>query len=235
MGAWSVICAQKLVRSSSSMELLSFAQQTLIYLCRPLLITLLVIWQGPAVTKGAILADAVGLGKTIESIAFILTVARDKRKKLQAGEKFTTKPTLIVVPPHLLDQWSSELRKLSNKLDTGSSLYVKNKLTKRHPMFQPDFDGRYSVRHGLSAVSEWYKDKYSEKYKPTESIPSDFPHSLGGCFDLVICDEAHYLRNRTSGNTAGLSELHIVYDQMISGHSMSKASSTTDKKHRLRE
>ncbi|KAL3251498.1 hypothetical protein ABHI18_010616 [Aspergillus niger] len=229
------------------MELLSFAQQTryepvcclpaplpVIYLCRPLLITLLVIWQGPAVwrlwriwcaqvTKGAILADAVGLGKTIEFIAFILTVARDKRKKLQAGEKFTTKPTLIVVPPHLLDQWSSELRKLSNKLDTGSSLYVKNKLTEKHPMFQPDFDGRYSMvlttyntlekRHGLSAVSEWHKNKYSEKYKPTESIRSDFPHSLGGCFDLVICDEAHYLRNRTSGNTAGLSELHIVYDQ----------------------
>ncbi|GKZ59785.1 hypothetical protein AnigIFM49718_006102 [Aspergillus niger] len=242
------------------MELLSFAQQTrykpvcclpaplpVIYLCRPLLITLLVIWQGPAVwtlwriwcaqvTKGAILADAVGLRKTIESIAFILTVARGKRNKLQAGEKVTTKPTLIVVPPHLLDQWSSELRKLSNKLDvclyfgdnrtqTGSSLYVKNKLTKKHPMFQPDFDGRYSVvpttyntlekRCGLSAVSEWHKNKYSEKYKPTDSIPSDFPHSLSGCFDLVICDEAHYLRNGTSDNTARLSESHIVYDQMM--------------------
>ncbi|GJP89929.1 hypothetical protein CAN33_0035730 [Aspergillus niger] len=219
------------------MELLSFAQQTryepvcclpaplpVIYLCRPLLITLLVIWQGPAVwrlwriwcaqvTKGAILADAVGLGKTIEFIAFILTVARDKRKKLQAGEKFTTKPTLIVTFVYFGD----------NRTQTGSSLYVKNKLTKKHPMFQPDFDGRYSMvlttyntlekRHGLSAVSEWHKNKYSEKYKPTESIRSDFPHSLGGCFDLVICDEAHYLRNRTSGNTAGLSELHIVYDQ----------------------
>ncbi|GKZ61541.1 hypothetical protein AnigIFM49718_008260 [Aspergillus niger] len=187
-------------------------------------------------TLGGVLADSVGLGKTIETIGFILTVARQKRQQMQANFKVSTKPTLIIVPPHLIEQWASELGNVSNKLKVliyfgdnrtqgGSSLFIKGRLSRDHDIFRPDYDGRYTVvlttyqtleaRHGLSAVSQWHKKKYSSQYKPTDRIPSDYPYELRKCFDLVVCDEAHYLRNANSGTSLAVHWLRGSFNLLI--------------------
>jgi hypothetical protein len=55
--------------------------------------------------KGGILADAAGLGKTITSLALI------QKDKIENNFK----PTLIVVPSHLIDQWFDEFETYSHR------------------------------------------------------------------------------------------------------------------------
>ncbi|MFL6561822.1 MAG: SNF2 helicase associated domain-containing protein, partial [Bacillus sp. (in: firmicutes)] len=58
---------------------------------------------------GGILADDMGLGKTIQSIAFIVSVQPEIRKKNQ--------PCLVVCPSSLSYNWLSELRKFAPQLE----------------------------------------------------------------------------------------------------------------------
>ncbi|PYH97243.1 hypothetical protein BO71DRAFT_396378, partial [Aspergillus ellipticus CBS 707.79] len=45
----------------------------------------------------------------------------------------------------------------------------------------------------------WYIYKYKSKLKGGENCLKDYPNNIKGCFGLIILDEAHNLRNKTSG------------------------------------
>lgn len=80
----------------------------------------------PPVMKGGILADSMGLGKTLEVLGLIVASLEDlKREATEAAKHckeddlIPTHATLIIVPPALVSQWKSEIRKA-----TGDALVV---------------------------------------------------------------------------------------------------------------
>ncbi|XP_078180897.1 helicase protein with RING/U-box domain-containing protein isoform X2 [Carex rostrata] len=66
--------------------------------------------------KGGILADEMGMGKTIQAISLVLT-ARDMRAKSGAGTSisFDNKSTLVICPVVAVIQWAGEIAKHTQK------------------------------------------------------------------------------------------------------------------------
>src|SRR3990167_5781138 len=125
-------------------------------------------------SRGAILADEVGLGKTIEAGLIIDQLMTEGRQKI-----------LILVPASLRTQWQDELRNrfyLESKILDGPIL---KKMQKEQMRANPLEDG------GIFIASHNFAYRY------------DFICATI-LWDLVIIDEAHRLRNvwRKTNKTA---------------------------------
>lgn len=64
--------------------------------------------------RGGVIADAIGSGKTVVSIALILNGLKHARASRKLPNQ--SGATLVVVPPALIDQWGSEIQKFSSTL-----------------------------------------------------------------------------------------------------------------------
>ncbi|TFK29687.1 DNA repair protein rad8 [Coprinopsis marcescibilis] len=75
--------------------------------------------QRPVRVLGGVLADQVGYGKTAITLGLIdctsKTVNKEFSKKGRIPGKITSKATVVVVPPHLVKQWQSEVQKFMKK------------------------------------------------------------------------------------------------------------------------
>ena len=121
------------------------------------------------ISRGAILADEVGLGKTIEAGLILNQLWVEGKRKI-----------LILVPASLRTQWVDELRDrfgLDSILIDGAKL---QKLIKETQSFNP-FDnkegGIYIASHNFGS-----SQKYEMYVKKT-------------AWDLIVIDEAHRMRN----------------------------------------
>ena len=116
-------------------------------------------------SKGAILADEVGLGKTIEAGILLSQQWAENKKRI-----------LIICPSALRKQWMNELADkfyLKSEVMEDKSFKSKLKAGVKNP-----FDDTKSIK----ICSYQYASKRAEAIKLTS-------------WDLVVLDEAHYLRN----------------------------------------
>ncbi len=65
---------------------------------------------------GGVLADDMGLGKTLQTIALLLHLKNDRKKKEDAGEKPGRHLTLIVAPTSVVPNWLREIEKFAPSL-----------------------------------------------------------------------------------------------------------------------
>lgn len=116
-------------------------------------------------SRGAILADEVGLGKTIEAGLIINELWAEGRQHI-----------LILVPASLRTQWQDELRNRfyleSTILDSSSFKSLQKEKNKSNPLFEPNI---YIASHNFAYRYDIF----------VKEVP----------WDLVVIDEAHRLRN----------------------------------------
>ncbi|TXT04994.1 hypothetical protein VHUM_03814 [Vanrija humicola] len=70
----------------------------------------------PVMVRGGVIADQVGYGKTIISLALIAETMNQKAPEPAPPGLIDSKATLIVVPGHLSKQWPSEIKRFTGSL-----------------------------------------------------------------------------------------------------------------------
>jgi superfamily II DNA or RNA helicase len=112
-----------------------------------------------------LLADEVGLGKTIEAGMVLKEYAL----------RGMAERVLVLSPASLVGQWREEL-------ETKFGLAF---ATTHDPLLRADPDAFWGQKRIIASIATARRQEHAE-------------HLLGGIFDLVIIDEAHHLRDRSS-------------------------------------
>ncbi len=143
-----------------------------------------------------LLCDEVGLGKTIEA-GMIL-------KELRARD--SARRCLIIAPPNLVRQWQFELKSKFNE-----TFSVINGDTVKYLRATQGVDGNpFEVYDSVIVSSSWV------------ATPRWAQLAAETSWDMVIVDEAHHARVRTSGNKREETRLYKAVRQLASPDAFSK-------------
>ncbi|KAI8630511.1 SNF2 family N-terminal domain-containing protein [Xylariaceae sp. FL1651] len=143
----------------------------------------------PAQFRGGIIADTMGLGKTLSMIALVASDLDARRDfDAQADDHFQSaievNSTLVIIPPPLLDTWDEQLAEhvFNNRL-TWCRHHGKNKITSIE-----ELNSQHMVLTTYHTVSaEW---------KAYKNAQSSVLFSVR--WRRLILDEAHFIRNSNS-------------------------------------
>lgn len=138
-------------------------------------------------SNGILIADEVGLGKTIEAgLIWTELRAREDAHRL-----------LVVCPAMLCAKWRDEL---SNRFDVTARIVDANELL---DLLQAQSQGPVGGFAYIASVQGIRPSRnWDDKEEPSQTAAAklarflDGPSEVESFFDLVIVDEAHYLRNR---------------------------------------
>jgi len=164
--------------------------------------------------KGGILADDMGLGKTIQSIALILAnPPRDGPR-----------PTLIVAPVALIQQWKRELEKKVRLSHSLNIMVLHGEARRTSWSVLRRFDVVLTT-YGLLASELKRKLAWEEKLK---SIPDARPAPHEECpilgdrskFHRVILDEAQWIKNRNTKAALAACRIQSDYRWALTGTPM---------------
>lgn len=155
--------------------------------------------------KGGILADQMGLGKTVQMIA---TMAINLPK-----DSSSSQTTLIVVPSALLQQWKEEIETKTNDLFTVHIHHGRDKL-----LTTADIESK-------DVIITTYQTASNELSTPADLDEGEefrWLENHGGVLSRVkwhrvILDEAHFIRNRSTVASRNLALLRANYRWMLTG------------------
>lgn len=168
--------------------------------------------------KGGILADDMGLGKTIQAIALMVS------RPSQDPER---KPTLIIAPVALMQQWKREIQRILRPGRCQLSIYVLHG-DKRGVTFR-DLKNYDVVLTTFGTLSSELKRR--EKYDELQSrgatdhalrelakgLPCLGPSSK---WYRIIIDEAQCIKNRNTKSALAACRLNATYRWCMSGTPM---------------
>lgn len=152
--------------------------------------------------KGGLLGDEMGLGKTIQAVSLIMSDFPQKE------------PTLVLVPPVALMQWSSEIASYTDNSLKTFVLHVSNaksknitvKELKRYDVIMMSYNSLESMfrkqEKGIKRKDELHKQK-----SPIHQIK----------FHRVILDEAHCIKSRVTMTAKACFALKACYRWCLSG------------------
>lgn len=142
-----------------------------------------------------LVADEVGLGKTIEAIyIWKELLIRENAKRL-----------LIVCPSVLRDKWANDLKRyfsIDARICTAQELLKECKEAVAYPKTE-----HFALIASLEGIRYKEKQKENAVDKSAKQELYEFLEDERELFDLVIVDEAHYLRNSETANHKTVSRL----------------------------
>ncbi|KAK8047764.1 hypothetical protein PG996_015828 [Apiospora saccharicola] len=152
--------------------------------------------------KGGLLGDEMGLGKTIQAVSLIMSDYPAK------------KPSLVLVPPVALMQWTAEIDSYTDgKLKTlvfhGTNSKAKNMTSAQ----LKKFDVLLMSYNSLESIYRKQEKGFKRKdglYKEKSAI-----HSIQ--FHRVILDEAHCIKTRTTMTAKACFALKVDYRWCLTG------------------
>ena len=152
--------------------------------------------------KGGLLGDEMGMGKTIQAVSLIMSdyPAKD--------------PTLVIVPPVALVQWSTEIAsytdgKLKVLIHHNTDPKVK-KLTVR------DLKKYDVIMISYSGLESIYR-KESKGWKRDDGLVKENSRIHAIHYHRLILDEAHNIKTRTTGVAKACFALKADYKWCLSG------------------
>lgn len=150
---------------------------------------------------GAILADDMGLGKTLQSITLLFTLLR---QGFQKGQPIC-KRAIVICPVSLVSNWKNELFKfVQGNIECVAITDPTRDAVERgiRDYFSPH------VRANVLIISYDCYRRHAEKF-----------NQEGSC-DLLICDEAHRLKNAKTSTYSALDALPCKRRLLLSGTPM---------------
>ncbi|KAG7387506.1 DNA repair and recombination protein RAD54-like [Phytophthora pseudosyringae] len=157
--------------------------------------------------QGCILADDMGLGKTLQSIALMYTLFMTGMDR-----KPTVNRAIVVCPTSLVKNWDDEIIKwLHGRVKTVALYEAKREVVIKG--IKQFIEGSKRPRPGFSAqvliISYETFRMHVQKFVDTPA-----------CCELLICDEAHRLKNANSQINKALSSLACRKRVLLSGTPM---------------
>ncbi len=131
---------------------------------------------------GGILADEMGLGKTVQAIAFLSAIK----------SKNNTRPSLIIAPASLLENWRRELLQFAPQL-------------------------RVFINHGNMRISSEQSDNYDVIVTSYGTLNRDAALWQNLIFDCMIADEAQHVKNRRTQSAQTLKDIHAKGHFLLTG------------------
>jgi DNA repair protein RAD16 len=152
--------------------------------------------------RGGLLGDEMGMGKTIQAVSLIMS------------DYPQNQPTLVVVPPVALMQWSSEITdytdgKLKVLVYHGQNSKVKVMTTNDIKKFDV-------VMISYNSLESLYRKETKGWSRGEDIVKEDSPiHAIK--FHRLILDEAHSIKSRTTGVAKACFALKGTYKWCLSG------------------
>ncbi|KAM0719228.1 hypothetical protein Q7P37_005133 [Cladosporium fusiforme] len=152
--------------------------------------------------KGGLLGDEMGMGKTIQAVSLIMSDFPQKD------------PTLVVVPPVALMQWSSEITEYTDgKLKV---LVYHGQNSKVKSMSVKDIKKYDVVMISYNSLESLHRKETKGWSRGEDIIKEDSPiHAIH--FHRLILDEAHSIKSRTTGVAKACFTLKGTYKWCLSG------------------
>ena len=157
--------------------------------------------------EGCILADDMGLGKTFQSVVLLWTMLTQGMMG-----KPTVKRAAIICPTSLVKNWAAEIIKwLGDRLEGGVLALSES--------------SRENVIEALNQYTMQGVYKREQKYPPVLIISYDtfrlhYERLVNNGPELIICDEAHRLKNNETKTNVALAALPCTRRVLLSGTPM---------------
>ncbi|KAF2160722.1 hypothetical protein M409DRAFT_70254 [Zasmidium cellare ATCC 36951] len=152
--------------------------------------------------KGGLLGDEMGMGKTIQAVSLIMSDYPQKD------------PTLVVVPPVALLQWSSEITEYTDgKLKV---LVYHGQNSKIKGMKVKDLKKYDVIMISYNSLESLHRKETKGWSRGEDLVLEDSPiHAIH--FHRLILDEAHSIKSRTTGVAKACFALTGTYKWCLSG------------------
>ena len=152
--------------------------------------------------KGGLLGDEMGMGKTIQAVSLIMSDYPQKA------------PTLVIVPPVALVQWSTEISSYTDgKLKV---LIHHNTDPKVKKLTVKDLKKYDVIMISYSGLESMYR-KESKGWKREEGLVKENSRIHAIKYHRLILDEAHSIKSRTTSVAKACFALKADYKWCLSG------------------
>ncbi|XP_029958130.1 transcriptional regulator ATRX isoform X2 [Salarias fasciatus] len=161
--------------------------------------------------SGCILAHCMGLGKTLQVVAFLHT--------LLLCEKLDFSTALVVCPLNTVLNWLNEFEKWQEGMEDDESLEVTELATVKRAQDRAYALQRWQEDGGVMIIGyEMYRNLTTGRNIKSKKLKETFQKTLVNPGpDLVICDEGHILKNEASAVSKAMNAIRTRRRVVLTG------------------